>query len=87
VLKRIFADDHKILVELACSTTLVAGYKRDLFDHVVPPTAADRPSLFIVCGGFKVSLEDMAEYRTLVDACGDDTLQVLCDGKVVSIKI
>ncbi|KAJ6623402.1 tryptophan synthase beta subunit-like PLP-dependent enzyme [Mycena sp. CBHHK59/15] len=81
-----FADDHKILVELACSTTLVAGYKRDLFDRLVPPTGLDRPSLFIVCGGFKVSLGEMTEYRSLVGACRQDTFEVLCDGKTVDIR-
>ncbi|KAJ7694133.1 tryptophan synthase beta subunit-like PLP-dependent enzyme [Mycena rosella] len=80
----LFSDDHKMLVELACSTTLVAAYKRELFDHVVPPTGADRPSLFIVCGGFKVSLNDMLEYKTLVAACSD-SLEVYCDGQAVQI--
>jgi L-serine/L-threonine ammonia-lyase len=76
-----------MLVELACSTTLVAAYKRDLFDRLVPPTAlgTDRPGLFIVCGGFKVGLEDMIEYKALVDAC-KDSLEVLCDGQTVEIR-
>ncbi|KAJ7134980.1 tryptophan synthase beta subunit-like PLP-dependent enzyme [Mycena crocata] len=80
-----FADDHKTLVELACSTTLVAAYKKELFNLLVPPTGEDRPSLFIVCGGFKVSLNDMVEYRALVDASAD-SLEVYCDGKVVQVK-
>ncbi|KAJ7098139.1 tryptophan synthase beta subunit-like PLP-dependent enzyme [Mycena belliarum] len=81
-----FADDHKILVELACSTTLVAAYKRELFDRLVPPTAGtDRHSLFIVCGGFKVSLSDMFEYMTGVAACRD-SLEVYCDGQKVDIE-
>ncbi|KAJ7905260.1 tryptophan synthase beta subunit-like PLP-dependent enzyme [Mycena olivaceomarginata] len=55
----LFADDHKMLVELACSTTLVAAYKEELFDHIIPPTGTKRLGLFIVCGGFKVSLDDI----------------------------
>ncbi|KAJ7109150.1 tryptophan synthase beta subunit-like PLP-dependent enzyme [Mycena epipterygia] len=81
-----FADDHKILVELACSTTLVPAYKRELFDRLVPPTGADRPSLFIVCGGFKVSLDDMVEYRAQVGACSD-SVDVYCDGEVAQINM
>ncbi|KAJ7734945.1 tryptophan synthase beta subunit-like PLP-dependent enzyme [Mycena maculata] len=81
-----FADDHKMLVELACSTTLVAAYKSQLFDHLVPPTGENRTGLFIVCGGFKVSLNDMLEYRALVDGCSSDALEVCCDGNVLSIR-
>ncbi|KAJ7172729.1 tryptophan synthase beta subunit-like PLP-dependent enzyme [Mycena filopes] len=80
-----FADDHKLLVELACSTTLVAAYKKELFNRLVPPTGEDRPSLFIVCGGFKVSVDDMVAYRALLDA-GGDSFEVYCDGETVSIK-
>jgi len=80
-----FADDHKLLVELSCSTTLVAAYKRELFDHLVPPKDTERPSLFIVCGGFKVSLNDMIEYRVSVDSCAD-SFEVHCDGEVIQVK-
>ncbi|KAJ7684946.1 tryptophan synthase beta subunit-like PLP-dependent enzyme, partial [Mycena polygramma] len=79
-----FADDHKMLVELSCSTTLVAAYKKELFDRIVGPAETDRSGLFIVCGGFKVSLDDMVQYRALVDACGD-SLEVYCDGEAVKI--
>ncbi|KAF7338500.1 PALP domain-containing protein [Mycena venus] len=81
----LFADDHKLLVELACSTTLVAAYKKELFDHLVPPTGTKRSALFIVCGGFKVSLDDIVQFRALFDAC-DDSLEVYCDGEVVKIR-
>jgi L-serine/L-threonine ammonia-lyase len=78
-------DDHKMLVELACSTTLVAAYKEELFDHIIPPTGTKRLGLFIVCGGFKVSLDDIVQYRALFDACSD-SLEVYCDGEAVKIK-
>jgi len=61
-----FADDHKLLVELACSTTLTAGYKRTLFEKVTPGTAK-ASVVFIVCGGFKVSLDDIVQYRSLLN--------------------
>jgi len=56
-----------MLVELACSTTLVPVYHPALFDRMVPPSAGDtRCVVFIVCGGFKVSLSDTEEFRNIV---------------------
>jgi len=64
-------DDHKFLVELACSTTLVPGYHRSLFNELVIRKAQEeseeRPVVvFIVCGGFKIDLGMVAEYQSLV---------------------
>ncbi|KAJ7273476.1 tryptophan synthase beta subunit-like PLP-dependent enzyme [Mycena haematopus] len=81
----LFADDHKLLVELACSTTLVAAYRKELFERVVPPTGTNRTALFIVCGGFKVSLDDMVQYRAQFDAC-NDSLEIYCDGEAVQTE-
>ncbi|KAI9434000.1 tryptophan synthase beta subunit-like PLP-dependent enzyme [Lactarius indigo] len=62
-----FADDHKFLVELACSATLVPAYKRELMTRLVPPTGAEKKTLvFIVCGGFKISQQDLLEYTEIV---------------------
>jgi L-serine/L-threonine ammonia-lyase len=52
---------------------------------MVPPTPDARCVVFIVCGGFKVSLSDAIEFREIVekdknDASGD--WEVLCpDGE------
>ncbi|RDB23982.1 Serine dehydratase-like [Hypsizygus marmoreus] len=101
-----FADDHKLLVELACSTTLVPAYNPALFNKLVPPTDANNPALFnkmvpptdankprtvvfIVCGGFKVSLEDVAGFRRLVNEDVDKggVWNVLCnDGDTFSVE-
>ncbi|EAU88116.2 hypothetical protein CC1G_03788 [Coprinopsis cinerea okayama7 len=64
-----FANNQKMLVELACSTTLVPAYNRELFDKLVPPQASgeDRVVAFIVCGGFKISVDEVAEYQKMVD--------------------
>lgn len=64
-------DDHKFLVELACSTTLVPGYHRSLFNKLVVGKAqeesAERPvAVFIVCGGFKIDLRMAEGYQSLV---------------------
>ncbi|KAH8983570.1 tryptophan synthase beta subunit-like PLP-dependent enzyme [Lactarius hatsudake] len=62
-----FADDHKFLVELACSATLVPAYKRELVTRLVPPTGVEKMALvFIVCGGFKISQQDLLEYSEIV---------------------
>lgn len=61
------ADDHKMLVELACSTTLVPAYHPTLFNRMVPPKTEMRNVVFIVCGGFKVSIADAAEFQSIVD--------------------
>jgi len=62
-----FTNDHKFLVELACSTTLVPGYHRSLFNKLVVRKAQEeRPVVvFIVCGGFKIDLRMVAGYQSL----------------------
>ncbi|KAG6840704.1 hypothetical protein C0991_004948 [Blastosporella zonata] len=77
-----FADDHK-LVELACSTTLTPAYKPAFFDQLVPPKSSGekRTVVFIICGGFKVSLSEATEYASLVaeDKAQGGTWSVLMD--------
>jgi L-serine/L-threonine ammonia-lyase len=57
------------MVELACSTTLAAAFKPVLFDSLVPwkDSIGKRTVVFIVCGGFKISLDEVAKYREIVD--------------------
>lgn len=56
-----------MLVELACSTTLIPGYHKGLFDKLVPSKgeghAGRRIVVFVVCGGFKIDLKTAAEYE------------------------
>lgn len=79
-----FIDEHKILVELACSTTLVPAYSPELFAKLVPPSPSGERNtvVFVVCGGFKVSLAELEEYRTNVEkyAEGRTHWEVLCNG-------
>ncbi|RPD65899.1 tryptophan synthase beta subunit-like PLP-dependent enzyme [Lentinus tigrinus ALCF2SS1-7] len=63
-----FTDDHKTLVELACAATLVPAYNPSLFRELVPQTDKPATVVFIVCGGFKVSLKDLKEYERIVEA-------------------
>lgn len=61
-----FAEDHKLIVELACSTTLTAGYSPGLLRAILPELKSQATLVFIVCGGFKATLEDLVEYRQLL---------------------
>jgi L-serine/L-threonine ammonia-lyase len=61
------ADDHKFLVELACSATLIPAYNPELVARLVPSTGTEKKTLvFIVCGGFKISQQDLVEYSEIV---------------------
>ncbi|PCH38355.1 tryptophan synthase beta subunit-like PLP-dependent enzyme [Wolfiporia cocos MD-104 SS10] len=83
-----FADDHKIMVELACSTTLTPAYRPSLFNKLVPPLGAERTVVFVVCGGFKISLKELEEYRQIVeaDAARGGEWDVLCNGERWSVN-
>ncbi|KAG7452727.1 tryptophan synthase beta subunit-like PLP-dependent enzyme, partial [Guyanagaster necrorhizus] len=66
----LFTRDHKILVELACATTLTPAYSPTLFNKLVPGPAnsmQERTAVFVVCGGFKVSLGDIELYKKVVE--------------------
>jgi len=86
-----FANDHKFLVELACSTTLVPGYHRPLFNKLVVRKAQEeseeRPVVvFIVCGGFKIDLGMVAEYQSLVEDSGGSWTVKDDDGQKLSFE-
>ncbi|KAJ3990010.1 tryptophan synthase beta subunit-like PLP-dependent enzyme [Lentinula detonsa] len=87
-----FANDHKTLVELACSTTLSAAYKPQLLDAVIPPRSDGRKRnvVFIVCGGFKVNLGELAQYEEELKAEIERNVTgswevILNDGHVVNV--
>jgi len=85
-----FANDHKLLAELACSTTLTPAYKPALFNKLLPAApGGKRTVVFIVCGGFKISLDDVLEYRKLVDeevAHGGAWKVLLDDGDIFEVE-
>jgi L-serine/L-threonine ammonia-lyase len=59
-------EEHKILVELACSTTLAPAYEPSLMSLLLPSDGAPKTVVIVVCGGFKISLAEMDEYRDIV---------------------
>ncbi|KAI0807249.1 tryptophan synthase beta subunit-like PLP-dependent enzyme [Fomes fomentarius] len=78
-----FAEDHKTLAELACAATLAPAYKPTLFNRLVPRGDKPATAVFIACGGFKVSLEEMAGYEQIVNAelTASAEWDVACNGE------
>lgn len=72
-------DEHKLLVELACSTALSPAYTPSLFNKILsvtsdsPNSGKDRTIIFIVCGGNKISLAELAAYKAALEAGGAES--------------
>ncbi|KAI0797773.1 tryptophan synthase beta subunit-like PLP-dependent enzyme [Abortiporus biennis] len=86
----LFAEDQKVLIELACATTLVPAYSPELFNKLVPQRAdgTTRTIVFIVCGGFKVTLDELEEFKEIVKAelqSQERNWEVKCNGEQWSI--
>ncbi|KAH7889803.1 tryptophan synthase beta subunit-like PLP-dependent enzyme [Phlebopus sp. FC_14] len=84
-----FANDHKILLELACSTTLSAAYSRELFWRILDPMSEllcherqKKSVIFVVCGGVKITYAEMAEYGQILDDAAqvEKEWRVVCNG-------
>lgn len=77
-----------LLVELSCSTALTPAYNRALFDKVAP--SGGGLAVFVVCGGFKITLEEMDEYRQLVledlarNSSSGQTV-IVDDGEIITV--
>lgn len=74
-------------MELACSTTLVPAYKPDLFDRIIPPRQDGRRRvvIFVVCGGAKISLDEMEEYRVILGT-ESGPWKIWCDGTEIEVE-
>ena len=86
----ILVGDHKFLVELACSTTLVPAYHPALFEKLVGP-GEGKTVVFIVCGGFKVSIKDIVDYEAMIEESvskrGSEKWKVIIDdGEIVELE-
>ncbi|KAG1853425.1 tryptophan synthase beta subunit-like PLP-dependent enzyme [Suillus subalutaceus] len=91
---RLFGDDHKILTELACSTTLTPGYNREFLLRILGPTFSalspeerkEKCLVFVVCGGVKISFEDMREFEEIVAAVQAQSYwRVQIDGEEIQV--
>jgi L-serine/L-threonine ammonia-lyase len=73
-------DEEKLNVELACSTALAPAYHPEFLAKLLPDA---KTIVFIVCGGFKISVQELAGYFSKVD---DVTpWEVWCDGETWSV--
>lgn len=72
-----------MLVELGCAATLTTAYSSELFNKLVPRISGEKPTVvFIVCGGYKVWLDSIGQYkRILKDQSGGGHWDVLCNGE------
>lgn len=85
-----FAEDHKFLVELACATTLTGAYSPALFSHIwgsIQDDVKPKAIVLIVCGGVKISLDDIESYKNIVRANTEELAEwsVRCNGQNLSI--
>jgi len=55
-----------MLTELACAATLTPAYEPRLMERLSGANGKPKIVVFIVCGGFKISLKEIEEYRTIV---------------------
>lgn len=90
----LFAEDHKFIVELACAATLSAAYYPSFFSRLLEAstrstksTAEKRTVVIIVCGGVKISLDEMKEYAEIARKVKSEgsRWEVECNGESWSI--
>lgn len=62
-----FADEHRMLVEVACGATLAAAYNGDLRKYLGKGLSEEEwrnvNVVMVVCGGSHVSVDVLAQYR------------------------
>jgi len=83
-LDRSRTDEHKMLAELACAATLTPAYEPGLVERLLEASDEPKTVVFIVCGGFKISLEEMKEYRMAVQReleAGKNDWECACNGE------
>ncbi|EIW85269.1 tryptophan synthase beta subunit-like PLP-dependent enzyme [Coniophora puteana RWD-64-598 SS2] len=79
-----FADDHKIMAELSCAATLAPAYNKAVFDFILPDTdGRDQNIVFVVCGGIKVSVDEMVTWNLQMKAAAkkEPEWKVTCNGR------
>lgn len=80
-----------MLVELACSTTLVPAYHAPLFKKMTG-SVLERDEqnpltvVFIVCGGFKVDLKTAMDYEDLMEKALGPEWNVGINGELFSFE-
>lgn len=73
-----------MLAELACAATLTPAYEPGLMERLLGANDGPRAVVFIVCGGFKISSNEMEEYRAIVQREleeGKNDWECACNGE------
>lgn len=92
---RLFGDDHKMLTELACATTLTPAYNREFLERILGPRFSalspeerkEKCLVFVVCGGVKISFEEMREFEEIVGAAqGQSYWRVQISGEETQVS-
>ncbi|KAH7101665.1 tryptophan synthase beta subunit-like PLP-dependent enzyme [Auriculariales sp. MPI-PUGE-AT-0066] len=81
-----FADQQKILVELACATAMTPAYNPLLAQRLFGNGIQDgkhKTVVFIVCGGFKVATDDLVSYREHLQSGNQDKSPILVNGQTL----
>lgn len=81
-----------MLVEMACSATLAPAYKPELAKHLfaTPVSGSEREQVlvFIICGGFKITVEELADYGTTIANISKNTQwELRVDCNVVKVDV
>ncbi|KAG9318393.1 tryptophan synthase beta subunit-like PLP-dependent enzyme [Chiua virens] len=87
-------DEHKFLLELACATTMSPAYSYDLFWRILDSTSKlsaeekrKKNVIFIVCGGVKVTFDELSEYDPILDRAAEAEREwkVICNGTEICV--
>ncbi|KAG6376067.1 hypothetical protein JVT61DRAFT_2037 [Boletus reticuloceps] len=90
-----FADEHKFLLELACSTAMSPAYRHALFWRILDPmselSVEERQTknvIFVVCGGVKVASDELSEYAQILDQAAEleREWKVVCNGTDIYVQ-
>ncbi|KAG6334008.1 hypothetical protein ID866_5091 [Astraeus odoratus] len=86
---QLFTNDHKMLIELACATTISPAYNYDFFWRLLDPASVlsskdkkTKTVIFVVCGGINVTYDEIAGYTETIREAGDNKQNwpIICNG-------
>jgi L-serine/L-threonine ammonia-lyase len=58
-----FVDDERFLVEPACGASVALAYQPEKLREVIPGLNEESKVVIVVCGGSRISVKDLEEYR------------------------
>ncbi|KAF9580379.1 hypothetical protein BGW38_003010 [Lunasporangiospora selenospora] len=82
-----FLDEHRILVEPACSCSLSVLYTPELLSNIFPNLGPESNVVVIVCGGSNTNLEQVNSFRELFLAEGQQSSIAVKSGDQILLKM